>query len=78
MQEQTFHALPFDVKILSIQQQGTEMCMWVEVDQGEKVEKALVIRTILTGESAPDSGSYQYVTTCQHGALVLHYYRSIV
>lgn len=75
---QTFHAISFDAKILSIQQQGPEMCMWVEVDPGKKVKKPLEIATILTGEDAPDSRRAQYVTTCQHGALVLHYYRLTV
>ena len=75
---QTFHDIPFDAKILSIQQQGAEMCMWVEVDPGEKVSKMLAIITVLTGENAPDSRRAEYITTCQHGALVLHYYRLTV
>ena len=76
---QTFHDIPFDAKILSIQQQGPEMCMWVEVDPNKKVKKPLEIVAVLTGEYAPDSRRAEYITTCQHGmsalVLVLHYYR---
>ncbi|WP_088656021.1 DUF7352 domain-containing protein [Geofilum rhodophaeum] len=75
---QTFRDIPFDAKILSIQPQGAEMCMWVEVDPGEKVGKMLAIITVLTGENAPDSRRAEYITTCQLGALVLHYYRLTV
>ena len=75
---QTFETLPYNVAILSIQPQGSEMCMWVEVDPGEKVSKMLAIITVLTGENAPDSRRAEYITTCQHGALVLHYYRLTV
>lgn len=75
---QRFPTLPADVTILSIQQQATDVCMWVEIDPGKKVEKPLEIVTILTGEDAPDSRRAKYITTCQHGALVLHYYRLTV
>ena len=73
----TFHDIPFDAKILSIQHQGPEMCMWVEVDPDKKVKKPLKIAISLTGEGedAPDSRRAEYITTCQHGALGLHYYR---
>lgn len=57
--------LPSDYKVLTVQSQGDQLCLWAEVDTMTKLVRRAV-RVIGTGNPLPDdNGVYSYVGTAQ-------------
>jgi hypothetical protein len=69
--------LPKGAKILSIQTQGIQPCMWIEVKIEDKVELTKYEErwffTIGTGQQLPDT-EIRYIETYQDGPFVWHVY----
>lgn len=65
-------SLPEGYKILSVQMQRDNICMWCEVDPGEK-EVQFTVFIYATGD--PVGTNLHYIGTVQDGDLVWHVYK---
>lgn len=65
--------MPAGARLLTVQPQGMEFCLWALVDTLAPLEWR-VIAIIGTGHAAPDYGDIKHISTFQlhGGALVLH------
>ena len=63
------------LRVLSIQQQGYEIMMWAEIDTDSTIAQTIHIKSVWTGDNAPES-EYEYVDTlqAQFDGLVYHFY----
>lgn len=67
--------LPIGFKVLTVQGQNNQVCIWGEVDKDAPTEK-VVFEIYGAGHDIPDSGR-KYIGTAQvhEGALVWHVYQ---
>jgi hypothetical protein len=66
-------SIPKGAQLLTVQSQGTNVCLWAFCDPGaEKVKRYICI--LGTGHEAPDYGALNYISTFElhGGALVFH------
>lgn len=64
-------AMPNDAEILTVQMQGSELCLWAVVeDTNPKEPRTICI--IGTGNPMPDERFLIYIGTAQMGPLVWH------
>lgn len=70
--------MPICAKVLSVQVQGNQVCLWAEVDTNRIAETRRVF-IFGTGRPIPSSLDARYVGTfqIQDGALVFHVYVSM-
>jgi hypothetical protein len=61
------------IKILCVQNQGSNPCLWALVDTDSK-KTTITIRMFFTGEDMRDCSSYYYLGTTQLNGLVLHWF----
>ena len=66
--------MPDGARILSVQMQGEQPCLWAEVDPNQVRERRKFF-VAATGGPAPERA--QYLGTFQNGAFVGHVYESI-
>lgn len=69
--------LPIGYKILSVQEQGNKICMWVIVDKEEVWKEDLGIWIFETGHDMTSAYNGEFLGTVQlaGGSLVLHVFR---
>jgi hypothetical protein len=71
-------ALPIGAKVLTVQRQGEDLCLWAVVDSSQQREMR-VFEVFGTGHQMPDGLSkFQYISTVQEmgGALVWHVFET--
>ena len=72
LKEEQVLSLPADAEILSIQEQGGNLCAWVSVDT-EKPERDKTIIISGTG-NAIYYKDLRHITTLQMGSMVWHFF----
>lgn len=66
--------MPFGAKVLFASMQNSDLCLWVEVDDEEKLQNRK-FRIYGTGHTLPDDpGRYLGTFIMHNGALVFHIY----
>ena len=75
--EQT-HTLPKGAKLLAVQVQREQPCLWFECDTNKSMVPR-VIKTFGTGKELPKNEALRYIGTyqLQDGALVYHVYEEL-
>lgn len=68
--------LPINAKILDIQCQGSEICLWAEIDTDQD-EEEVIIQCFGSGHALyQDMGvDREYIATVQHDGYVWHFYK---
>jgi hypothetical protein len=74
-------AMPYRAKILTVQTQNNQPCIWAEVDAQEEGKQVRKIWIIGTGNPTVlgDGKERKYIGTCQmmEGALIWHVYEEV-
>jgi hypothetical protein len=64
--------LPADAEILTIQQQGAELCAWVKLDTNSPCEDRTIV---ICGTGNPiEHEEMYYLSTVQMGSMVWHFF----
>lgn len=71
--------LPCGANILTVQEQGFSICLWVAVNPDEKRMVDRIFHIVGTGQKAQSLGDMNYITTLQqeNGAFVWHVFETI-
>ena len=71
--------MPRGAKILTVQMQGKQLCLWAEVDTKNQLD-ARRIAIVGTGSPAPEFlvGYSQYISTVQERTFVWHVYEVVI
>lgn len=68
--------LPIDSKILTVQEQNGNICLWAMFDYDESLIVSRCIECIGTGQTMYDANR-EYIGTCQIGSIVIHVFERI-